>query len=144
MNPNQPRLTPWVFYCPYMKYFNYFELNNSSMAKKPSKIIFCKFSFPLVEELAEFNTSKLQAATYAVQLHNNVLYPFEDQFYFLNTKIAGETHIITGRELKEYPSNDPEIVAKLVEYLAAQAPVAQGSKQKRGKNKRWDNTDLSI
>lgn len=98
--------------------------------KKPSKILFCRYRHPLVEELAEFYSSKLTDARKAVMLHNDAVSPdtgdFDDEFYFLNTTIAGETHIITQAGQRDYPTNDPAIVAKLEAYLAGHE---QGQRQ---------------
>jgi hypothetical protein len=105
-------------------------------SKKPSKIIFCRYSYPLVEELGEFYSGKIRQATNIVTVQNQVIAPaggkIADEFYFLNATIAGETHIITAAGQKNYPTNDPAIVAKLEQYLASlERPVA-GNAQKRG------------
>ena len=102
---------------------------------KPSKIIFCRYSHPFVEEIAEFKNNKLLEAKYAVRLHNIAMYgleqELENQFYFLNTKINGKTTIITEAGQRDYPANDPQIIAKLSAYLEQQAKDRKGTAQNR-------------
>jgi hypothetical protein len=106
------------------------------MAKKPSKIIFCHYNHPLVEELAEWYSNKYRQAQNTVRKLNDDIAPdtgeLDSEFYFLNSTIGGETHIITVAGQKHYPTNDPAIVAKLEAYLASlERPVA-GAAQQRG------------
>lgn len=104
--------------------------------KKPSKIVFCHYSHPLVEELGEFYSNKLPQATNSVQLHNDsIVGSLENEFYFLNARIGKETHIITAAGQKHYPTNDPAIVAKLEAYLAELEGNPAGHAKKRGVRK---------
>lgn len=93
------------------------------MSKKHSKILFCRFSYPHVEELAtwEEGNKYINQAKKCIKLHNDtVIGPdgsFDSEFWFLSTKIKGETKIITSDKKGEFPSNDPDILIKLQAYL---------------------------
>jgi len=96
------------------------------MSKKPSKITLCRYRQPLVTEMADWAANCRNEAITTCALHNNQIVAnagsLDHEFWFLNTQIKGATHIITASSLREYPSNDPEIVAKLAAYLEAHSP----------------------
>lgn len=110
-------------------------------SKKPAKITLCKCQYPRVYEVAEFKPSFYDEALAAIPFYNSRLHATttdpENNFYFLNTRIAGQTKIISNIDNHDYPGNDPEVIDKLQAYLEGQAPLQQGSAQKRGKNDKY-------
>ncbi len=110
-------------------------------SKKPAKILLCKCLYPRVYEVADFKPSFYHEALAAIEFYNSKLHATttdpENNFYFLNTRIAGQTKIITKVDQDDYPDNDPQVLDKLQAYLEGQASLHQGSAQKRGKNDRF-------
>jgi len=96
------------------------------MLKKPSKITLCRYRQPSVTEMADWAANCRNEAITTCALHNDKIVAnagsLENEFWFLNTQIKGATHIITASSLREYPSNDPEIMAKLAAYLDGNSP----------------------
>lgn len=106
------------------------------MSNKFTKITFCRYLHPKVEELATWNYEYINQAKKCVKLHNDtVIGPsgkYENEFWFLNTKIKGNTVIITSDKQGEFPSNDPDIVAKLEAYIEGLKKDETGHAQNRG------------
>jgi hypothetical protein len=107
--------------------------------KRPSKITLLKCIYPRVTKVAQFEPASFDDAVDIVAYCNDKIVAAgrdnTDEFCFLDVRIAGETRIITKAEQKDYPGNDPNIVAKLQEYLDQENQGNTGSAQSRGKTK---------
>jgi len=110
------------------------------MNKRPNKITICRFKEPLIEELGTFNPKFMKEAKHTCQLHNDAIIQYhggndlDNEFWFLNARIGSATHLITASSQRDYPSNDPDILDKLGEYLAG-LDTPEGNAKNRGQNK---------
>lgn len=105
-----------------------------------STIKLCWYNKPATVEIGEINSRYLKEITQLIRLGNDFITPtgdLDDEFWFLNARISGETTIITAAGQKHYPHNCPEIMAKLEAYLAKGNPQI-GAFRKRGNWKKFD------
>lgn len=89
--------------------------------KKHTKILLCRFNYPMVDELAEWNEEYLNHGHKVVKtLNDTIVNPkgeFDNEFWFIKTKVRGETKIIAATNQHDWPANYPPILEKLEAYL---------------------------
>ena len=98
----------------------------------------CHFQ-SIVVEVSDYRSDCIHYARNHVRILNDQIVErdsdLDNEFWFLKQQIKGATHVIVHSSYKEFAPNDPEIVAKLKDYLERD-PDHKGGSRKQGKRNR--------